>query len=209
MNTLHRTTILFLLGLTVAVPALAQDGTALHPRLVAGGADLAMGDRRVELLSTPNLSVGTLSPLGFGQNGIVPPLPPATTQGTMLDKLAMGGYVTYSQEAYSLSSVLRNRETSAGTNVSASYAGLLGEKSTTALTLGYDWRRNTGLLANPQPFDMTNPGLSLALSWNHALSPNLFFGGFAAAQHTAAQPEEMLTQPGNSYRLGAGLGLKF
>ncbi len=207
---------LVLAGQILAFPALAGDGGNVPSRLVVGGLDFAHGDKQVEVFATPSLSLGTLSPISPSVAGFSPPPIPSSVGGTMFDKLEMGGYVAYSHETYGLTSALRNRTTTTGTNLSANYAGpLLGLPGTTALTLGYDWR-HTSPLFSPNPlssgvdsFDTGNTGVSLSLSWNHAITPSLYLGGFAAAQHITPQPDDLLPQPSNAFKLGAGVGVKF
>ena len=64
-----------LLALTAALPAKAAD--EVRPRLVPGGMDVIQGDKPVELLTTKDFSVGTLSPIVQGVTGLSPlPLPP-------------------------------------------------------------------------------------------------------------------------------------
>ena len=205
-----------LLALTAALPAKAAD--EVRPRLVPGGMDVIQGDKPVELLTTKDFSVGTLSPIVQGVTGLSPlPLPPPSTgTGTMFDKLALGGYVAYSLDKYAVTSTIRNRDSSTGTDFSASYAGsMLGVQGVTALTLGYDWHHPTMLLSSDTPapglnaFDAANAGVSLSVSWNHAITPSLYFGGFAAAQHITPQYDDILPQTGNAFKLGAGLGVKF
>ena len=205
-----------LAGLVWAFPALAGDGGVMQPRLVPGGLDFAQSDKLVEVVSTPTFSLGTLAPATSGLAGFTPPPVPTASTGTMFDKLEMGGYVAYSQDTYGVSSALRNRPTTTGTNFSASYAGpLMGYEGTTALTVGYDWRHTPSLFSPNQlssgldSFDTGNTGVSLSLSWNHPITPSLYLGGFAAAQHITPQADDLLPQPGNAFKVGAGVGVKF
>jgi len=212
---------LLFLNLLVALPAFAGENVDLRPRLVPGGVDIAQGDKRVELLSTQGLSLGTLSPITPALSGLAQPraalVPTAlTSSGTLFDKLALGGYVAYSLDTYSLSSAVRSREGATTADLSASYVGaLMGYSGTAALTVGYDWRRASSVFSpniqssSLDALDALSSGVSVSLSWNHSITPSLYFGGFASAQHTSSQPDELIPQPSNAFRLGAGVGLKF
>ena len=211
---------LVLLGLLSSVPAYAGDDVSLRPRLVPGGVDIAQGDKRIELMSSKGLSLGTLSPITPAFSGFTTARPansPAlAATGTLFDKLALGGYVAYSLDTYTLSSAVRSREGATTADFSASYVGaLMGYPGTAALTVGYDWRR-AGSMFSPNTqssgldaVDALTSGVSVSLSWNHSVTPSLYFGGFASAQLTSPQALDIMPQPGNTFRLGAGVGLKF
>ena len=170
----------------------------LRPRLVPGGVDIAQGDKRLELMSTQSVSLGTISPIIPAFSGFTTThpttAPSMTATGTLFDKLALGGYVAYSLDTYSLSSAVRSKEGATTADFSASYVGaLMGYSGTTALTVGYDWRHSaTSFSPNIQStgldaMDALSSGVSVSLSWNHSITPSLYFGGFASAQHTSPQ----------------------
>ena len=203
--------LLMLAGQALLFPAWANEVP-----LVPGGMDIVQGSQQTPIITSQKFSVGTLSPIAPAFNQNVPSLPPISNTGTMFDKLALGGYVTYAMDSYSLSSAIRNRDSITGTDFSAHYPGsVFGLQGTTALTLGVDWHHPTALFSpNSQTsiwdtFETANTGVSLSLSWNHAITPSLYLGGFASAQRSAPQMEDLLPQPNTAFKLGAGMGVKF
>lgn len=214
-----------LIGLTVAQPALtvaagaAEDGAA-HPRLVPGGVDLMQGDKRTEIIAAKGLSIGTMTPLTTLTSPLALTSPIMTPQTAMSqplgsEKLAAGGYVAYSFDSMALSSTLRTRNTTASADFSALYSAAdIGIPGTAALTLGYDWQRPSTFSLNTHApgidtFDPSPHGTSLSLSWNNAITPSLYLGGYASAIHATPAPDDISTYNGNAFRLGASLGVKF
>ena len=203
----YRIATLLAAGLLTASAALAAEGGDARPQLVPGGIDLAQGVKRVQLMSGSGISLGTFSPLAAALPVALPRM--VTPAGQ--DKLAAGGFVAFSQDNYTLASTYANREDGSKTRFSASYANdWLGLPGTASLSLGYDRRRANNLVPSSfttQP--LTPSGPLLTLSWDHAISPNLYFGGYASAQRITPLAEDPLLQASNVYHLGAGLGLKF
>jgi hypothetical protein len=205
-----------LMGFAIATPVFAGDDVVVRPRLVAGGVDIAQSDKRIELVSSHDLSLGAISPLSVTASNLAPLQTFSPVTGAMFDKLALGGYVAYSLDTYSISSALRNHQGETKADLSASYDGnVLGYQGTTAFTLGYDWHRPASIFGSEaRPlgldiFETAHTGLSVSLSWNHSITPSWYFGGFASAQHAAPLPEDLAAPSPNSFKLGAGLGVKF
>jgi len=203
-------------GLIASAPSFAGEEDAARPRLVPGGVDIAQGDRRIEALYIHGLSFGALSPVQSSQPSVPTQLFLPSATGTLFDKLALGGYVAYSNSTYSFSSALRSKDGEASADLSASYgAAVLGYPGSTAITLGYDWRRPTSTFSpNTQTsgldsFDPYSTGLSLSLSWNQSVTPGFYFGGYATAQRVTSQSYDFMMQPSNTFRLGASVGLRF
>lgn len=219
-----------MIGLTVALPALAielgaieaeaaEDGVA-RPRLVPGGVDLMQGDKRNEIVSAKGISIGTMTPLTTMTSPLALAAPLMTPQTALSqplgsEKLAAGGYVAYSFDSMALSSSLRTRNTTASADVSALYsAAAVGLPGTAALTLGYDLQRSSTFSLNTHApgldtYDPSPHGASLSLSWNNAITPSLYLGGYASAIHATPAPDDISSYNGNAFRLGASLGVKF
>ena len=180
------------------------------PHLVAGGVNLLQGDRPIEVYATRGLSIGTVSPV------LLPTaVPPTLANISLPDKLAMGGYMAFTQDSYNLTSILRDRQGTQGADLSASYAGsLLGHSGVAAFTLGYDWQRANAFSPSTRTIgldslDGLHSGMSMSLSWNQSITPSLHVGGFAGTIRTQPTLDEPGMSPMNAFRLGAGLGLSF
>lgn len=201
------------------LPALAGEDAGPRPRLVPGGLDLMQGDKRVELLGTESgLSIGKVAPLTATPLALPSTMMlPRTTlyQPSASDKLAAGGYVAYSFDNMALSSALRTRESTTSADLSAIYSpSAIGIPGTAALTLGYDWPRASTFSLNTHApgqdtFEPLPHGTSLSLSWNQSITPSLYLGGYASAIRTMPAPDDLMTNTGNAFRLGASLGVKF
>lgn len=213
-----RKTLAFLMCSLTAMPAFAGEDGGVQPRLVPGGLDLIQGDKRVELLASKGLSIGAVSPLNStlpsaSSNLLIPRTANLPLGGAQ--KLAAGGYVAYSFQDMALSSALRTRESTASADLSALYSpSSLGIPGTAALTLGYDWPRSSTFSLNTHApgQDLLDPlphGTSLSLSWNQAITPSFYLGGFASAIHALPAPDDLSSNTGNDFRLGASLGVKF
>ena len=203
---MYRIVTFLAVGLLAASAALAAEGGDARPQLVPGGIDLAQGVKNVQMLSGSGVSLGTFSPLA------APVLPAVTPTLVGQDKLALGGFVAYSQDDYTLSSAYSNRDGGVKTRLSASYANdWLGLPGTASVSLGYD-HHPPNILMPTAPLSTlapANTGPLLTLSWDHAISPNLYFGGYASAQRITPQADDLSPQPSNVFHLGAGLGVKF
>ncbi len=199
-----------------AQPVLADEDLGARPRLVPGGVDIAQGDKRIEVFSMKGLSFGTLSPLPTAPSAAPARMFVPSATGTLFDKLALGGYVTYSDDAYGLTTAVRSRNGLNSADLSASTGNsLMGYPGSAAITLGYDWRNPSSIfspnaqISGLEAFDSYTSGPSVSLSWNHSITPGFYFGGYASAQRTTPQAFDFITQPSNKFLLGASVGLKF
>jgi len=186
--------------LIAATPVWAGD--AVRPRLVPGGAGLALpsfaGDSKSEVYSTGGFSLGAVSaPMGGGGSA-------ATGEG-----LALGGYAAYGLDWMNLSSSVKSGGGLGMADLTASRSvSPLGVDGIAALSLGYQWTQVGGFSLNPAQMGVS-PGdandLSLSLSFTHDVTPSFSMGGFAAA----SRGEDAASQPNSGLHFGAGLELKF
>jgi hypothetical protein len=207
---------LFVLGVIAAQPVFAGDDAVSRPRLVPGGVDIAQGDKRNEIMSVKGLSFGTLTPLPSAQLTTPARIFVPSATGTLFDKLALGGYVAYSSDGYSVSSALRNHNGTTTADLTASLPNSVMDYSGNAsINLGYDWHRTTSIFSTNSQISGIDSlegiasGPSVSLSWNHSVTPGFYFGGYATAQRLIPQSFDFITQPSNKFLLGASVGVKF
>ncbi len=192
-----------LLCLLSPAPAVAAGRPAVESDLVVGRTDWSQpayfAERRQKLFSAQGLSIGTVTP---------------ADQGDGTDKLALGGYIAYMIDDYTLSSAWRGSDFGSLTEFSASYNGpLLGYGGVTALKLGYGSDRPSTLgldhvqsgLGGFHGIEPYGPRVSLALSWTHDITPGMSLGGFAAASRDNMPSGDSQSD----FRIGAGLGIRF
>lgn len=180
-----------------ALPAWAEEA---RPRLVAGGMNLSQPDLRTELYSTKGgFSAGAVSDNSAGSSG----------------RMALGGYAAYAFQDLKLSSSFKGAGDTSVADFSAAYTGF-GVDSTASFRLGYEWGGSQSFSVNPTQMGLSafsgayDPNrsmgdLSMTLSFTHDVTPSFSLGGFASA----VRSDEDHSQPENSLRFGAGLGVKF
>lgn len=126
-------------------------------------------------------------------------------------QLALGGYVEYSQQSFSVGAALSGSDAGRRAELSAGYAAT--PSTSVRVRLGTDWGGDEGesyFSLNPAQFAAGGYGAGrdydVSLSLSHAITPNVVLGGMAAA-NAAERPSD----PGQptDYMFGASIGFRF
>lgn len=178
---------------------------AAAPALAAEPLRLSGEDTRVDLGVSDLFAIG---PSFSRRSGELRLLPGAAAD----DPLMVGGFLEYAVDAFSFGGSLGNDAFTSRLEVSAGYAA--GDTAV-KLRIGTEWGEPMVSSFSPNPVQFGPPGqgrapsdLDAALTVSHAITPNLYLSGIAAAT-AGSSTEEPTPRSEGGFLFGASIGLRF